>query len=140
MQKWEHEFHLDIENSKVLHEFISSNGNLKTPILPCNALQGGRVNAIKLFYEATEQESIAYLDVKRKNKIIINNKNCIFIFFQVTSLYPYVNMYCNFPVGPPEIIKSNFDDISTYFGICKLNILPPSKLFLGVLGMKTSDG
>ncbi len=103
-----------------MQKFTNEHGGIKTPIRPREALQGGRVNAIKLYYEAPEGEHIAYLDV--------------------TSLYPYVNMYCDFPVGPPEIIKSKFKNISTYFGLCKLKILPPRQLFLPVLGMKTSTG
>jgi hypothetical protein len=41
-----------------------------------------------------------------------------------------------FPVGHPEIITENFDEISSYFSLAKVKILPPKKLFYPVLPVK----
>ncbi len=42
--------------------FAGLQERLKTPIKPRDALQGGWVNSIKLYYEAKENECISYLD------------------------------------------------------------------------------
>nr|XP_042911198.1 uncharacterized protein LOC107437164 [Parasteatoda tepidariorum] len=44
-----------------------------------------------------------------------------------------VSKYCKYPVGHPEIITSNFQDVSIYFGIVKCKVVPPRGLFLPVL-------
>ncbi|GFU17785.1 uncharacterized protein TNCV_722021 [Trichonephila clavipes] len=54
---------------------------------------GGRTNGIQLFYEGCAK----YIDF--------------------TSLYPWVNKYCEYPVGHPEIITEDFRDIDSYFGL-----------------------
>ncbi|GFS38667.1 uncharacterized protein NPIL_244541 [Nephila pilipes] len=51
----------------------------------------------------------------------------------VTSLYPWVNKYCEYPVGHPEIITDGFRDIDTYFGLVKCKVSPPKKLYHPVL-------
>ena len=43
------------------------------------------------------------------------------------------------PVGHPEIITENFQDISNYFGIIKCRILPPRGLLHPVLPYRTND-
>ena len=48
-------------------------------------------------------------------------------------MYPSVNKYGRYPVGHPEIITSEFKDISEYFGIAKAKILPPKRLYHPVL-------
>ena len=77
---------------------------------------GGRTNAIRLYAEADENTVIRYYDV--------------------TSLYPYVNKNARYPVGHPVIITDNFQDMSQYFGIAKVKILPPRNLYLPVLPYK----
>ena len=64
-------------------------------------------------------------------------------YFDFTSLYPYVQKYRTFPIGHPEIIIKNFNDISEYFGFVKLKILAPykfSSLYLSVLPIKAING
>ena len=74
---------------------------------------GGRTNAVRLYAEADENTVLRYYDV--------------------TSLYPYINKTSKYPVGHPEIITHNFKDVSEYFGICKVKVLPPKNLYLPVL-------
>ncbi|GFW59977.1 uncharacterized protein TNCV_4864321 [Trichonephila clavipes] len=39
------------------------------------------------------------------------------IHIDFTGLYPWVNKYCEYPVGHPEIITEDFRDIDSYFGL-----------------------
>ena len=66
-----------------------------------------------MYHECKDDEKISYLD---------------FI-----SLYPSVQKSGKYPVDHPKIITSNFEDISSYFGIIKCQILPPQDLWLPVL-------
>lgn len=79
-------------------------------------LQGGRTDTTKLYYKAKTGEKIKYVDF--------------------TSLYPWTNKYCRYPLYHPQIITDNFEDISKYFGLCKLKILPPRKLYHAVLAYR----
>ena len=74
---------------------------------------GGRTNAIRLYAEADEQTTIKYYDV--------------------TSLYPFINKGSEYPLGHPTIITSNFKDVSEYFGIALVKVTPPNDLFFPVL-------
>ena len=64
-------------------------------------------------FTANEQEKIKYVDFM--------------------SLYPWVNKYCQYPVGHSTIITKNFGDIKDYFGNAKFKILPPRGLFHPIL-------
>ena len=75
---------------------------------------GGRTNAATLYHKVAEDEQIRYVDV--------------------TSLYPWVNKNAEYPVGHPVIITSPEDqDISHYFGVATIDILPPFGLYHPVL-------
>ena len=54
-------------------------------------------------------------------------------YVDFTSLYPYVNKYCEYPRGHPKIITNPVRDLSVYFGIAKVKILPPRGLYHPVL-------
>jgi len=71
---------------------------------------GGRNNASKLQYHVQGDEQKKYVDF--------------------TSLYPWVNKYWH-----PDIIKSHFKDLDTYFGIgqVKVNLIIPYYL-IGPMG------
>ena len=56
------------------------------------------------------------------------------------SLYPSVNKYAKYVCGHPDIITSNFKDLSHYFGLAKVKVLPPRNLFHPVLPYTTRDG
>lgn len=47
-----------------------------------------------------------------------------------------MNKYARYPVKEPKIITRNFSDITNYFGIAKIKILPPRKLYHPVLPQK----
>ncbi|CAG2190801.1 unnamed protein product [Mytilus edulis] len=68
--------------------------NYVTPLEPRNAFSGGRTEAFKLYHEAKDGEQIKYYDV--------------------TSLYPFINKTGKAVLGHPSIITENFGDISNY--------------------------
>jgi hypothetical protein len=77
------------------------------------AFYGGRTNCIVLHYIAKLGEIINYFDV--------------------TSLYPYVQKVSRYPLGHPIIITNNFGDIREYFGFAQVRVLPPRRLYHPVL-------
>lgn len=109
---WEHQFRYQVEKNEALQHFISTL-DLQERLDPRDSFFGGRTNAVKLHYKAKENEKIRYFDF--------------------TSLYPWTNKYCRYPVGHPTIITKDFGDISNYFGLAKIKILPPRQLYHPVL-------
>ncbi|XP_055349061.1 uncharacterized protein LOC129595951 [Paramacrobiotus metropolitanus] len=51
----------------------------------------------------------------------------------MVSLYPYINKTGQYPVGHPEMIISDFDDVKNYFGMVFCQVIPPEKLHFPVL-------
>ena len=54
-------------------------------------------------------------------------------YVNFTSLYPWVNKYCQYPVCHTKVITQGFRDIKDYFGIAEVKILPPRGLYQPVL-------
>ena len=81
--------------------------NLSEPLKPKDCFKGGRTNAYRLYYEVQDGEKIYHIDI--------------------CSLYPYINKYGEYPIGHPEIIVSNFDDIRNYFGFVKCIVSCPDR-------------
>lgn len=54
-------------------------------------------------------------------------------YYDLTSLYQWINKYCRYPLGNPTILTGDFRDISDYFGIAKVKVLPARSLFHPVL-------
>jgi len=115
---WECEYDDLLQYDNEFKLFIK-NCELSEPIRPRDALFGGRTNAFKLYHKCNENEEIKYVDF--------------------TSLYPYVQKYCEYPIGHPKIITENFDRIENYFGIIKCVVLPPKKLYLPILPAKINN-
>ena len=86
---WEHEWDWACKNDEELKAFLKENKILE-PINLRDALFGGRTNAIKLYYNCEPGEMIMYYDY--------------------TSLYPFVQKYGIFPYGHPRIITENFEN------------------------------
>jgi hypothetical protein len=80
---------------------------------PRDALHGGRTNNLKFGYKVRENETILYYDF--------------------TSLYPYVLANRQFPLGHPEVITCDFEGVENYFGFVSCKVLPPKQLYLPVL-------
>ena len=82
---------------------------------PRDAFYGGRTEAVTLYAvaEPDQGESIQYVDF--------------------TSLY-WVNKNCLYPIGHPQIINElDSTDLSQYFGLAKVTIVPPFGLYMPVL-------
>lgn len=87
--------------------------NLINRLQPRDAFFGGRTNAVQLYYHVQPDEQIRYVDY--------------------TSLYPFVNKTCQYPVGHPQIINNPPFSIDEYFGLALCKILPPRELYHPVL-------
>ena len=93
--------------------------NLQEPLKPKQAFKGGRTNGFQLFCEVKPNETISHIDV--------------------VSLYPYVNKHCEYPVGHPQIIVSDFDDVKNYFGFVHCVVDCPSEDYFPVLPVTIND-
>jgi hypothetical protein len=114
---WEHEWDSLVETDENVRQFVK-----KTDIQPCikprDALFGGRTNAVKLYHECSEDERIDYYDV--------------------TSLYPWVQRTKSFPIGKIKIITEKFDNIDKYFGLIQCRVLAPRKLNFPILPVRVN--
>ena len=58
----------------------------------------------------------------------------------VTSLYPWENKNCTYPIGHPQIITQPDDQsIHSYFGLALVDILPPARLFHPMLPVRSGQ-
>lgn len=110
---WECEWkHLKKSNSEIT-QFLNTH-QLKSRLEPRDAFYGGRTNAVQLYRKTDPGEEIRYVDY--------------------TSLYPWVNKNCAYPVGHPTIItQPEGTDISGYCGLVKCVVVPPHNLYHPVL-------
>ncbi|XP_055389326.1 uncharacterized protein LOC129618545 [Condylostylus longicornis] len=88
------------------------------------AIFGGRTEVFKLYYKIQANEKICYYDF--------------------TSLYPYVNKNCKYPIGHPKIYNSQEclqfeNDISKIDGLIKCAVLPPQNLWLPILPIRANN-
>ena len=112
---WECDWDREVKTNPDLCQFLNTL-EIVDPLQPRDAFFGGRTNAVKLHHEVDEAsgEKIKYIDV--------------------TSLYPWVNKTQEYPIGHPKIIANNVNqDIHQYFGMAKVDILPPYNLYHPVL-------
>ena len=110
---WEHEWDLMVKDNDDIKSFCK-NTNVRSAIKPRDALFGGRTNAAKLYHKCLHGEKIKYYDV--------------------TSLYPFVQKTGCYPFGAPIIITDVYNnDINNYFGLIQCEILAPRKLRFPVL-------
>ena len=85
------------------------------PLEPREGFTGGRVNAIRLYYEPEPDEEKRFVDF--------------------TSLYPYICKYGLFPLGHADVYWG--DKIpDKVVGMLKCKVLPPSNLYHPVLPCK----
>lgn len=89
---------------------------IKSRLSPRDAFKGGRTEAARMYWNIDSCPNgvgVGYVDF--------------------TSLYPWTNLKCKYPVGHPKIITSNFDSLDSYFGLVQCSVLPPQRLLNGVL-------
>lgn len=111
---WECDFQI-LAKTPVFKAFLKTH-EIPGPLIPRESFFGGRTNAVKLFYKAKSDERICYYDV--------------------CSLYPYVNKNKTYPIGHPKVITQDFAEINQYFGLIKCKVLPPPNLYFPVLPAK----
>ncbi|XP_061168350.1 uncharacterized protein LOC133177309 [Saccostrea echinata] len=110
---WEHEFDQEVQRDVTLQNYVSGL-NIPYPLNPRDALYGGRTNATKLY---CDEGDMRYVDV--------------------CSLYPYVLKHRPFPLGHPQIITDDYQDVRSYFGLIHCRVLPPQGLYHPVLSYRT---
>ena len=116
VEMWECQWQKLVDTNAEVQSFLASL-ELVPPLEPREAFFGGRTGAVAMHAVAGEGEEIRYTDI--------------------TSLYPWVNKTCTYPVGHPEIITQPEDQrIHSYFGIATVDILPPAGLFHPVLPVR----
>ena len=115
VSQWECDWDRLAKSDADLSTFVAQQSDASAPLQPRDAFFGGRTNAVRLHHRASRAgETIRYQDV--------------------TSLYPWVTKYALYPVGHPTILTDiEHVDVTQYFGICKITIIPPRGLFHPVL-------
>ena len=116
IQIWECVWDSQVKTNVEVQRFLAS-FDLVPPLEPRNAFFGGRTEAVALHAVTCDNEEIRYVDI--------------------TSLYPWVNKNCEYPIGHPTIITQPVDQsIHSYFGLACVDILPPVGLFHPVLPVR----
>ena len=119
LEMWECEWDTFVDTNADVQCFLASL-ELVPPLEPREAFYGGRTGAVALHAVAGEGEEIHYVDV--------------------TSLYPWVNKNCPYPIGHSHIITQPVDQsLGSYFGIATVDILPPAGLFHPVLPVRSGN-
>ncbi|CAH0559292.1 unnamed protein product [Brassicogethes aeneus] len=124
---WECEFLKMLKTDEGIRTHVNNNyiKYLQPPLNPRDSFFGGRTNAVKLHHKIsnTGDEKICYYDV--------------------CSLYPYINKYKKYPIGRPEIHigdeKCRKLPLDTVEGIINCSVLPPRSLYHPVLPYKCNN-
>lgn len=93
--------------------------HIKSRLSPRDAFKGGRTETARMAWNIETCKygvGVGYVDF--------------------TSLYPWTNLHCKYPVGHPIIITSDFGPLDSYFGLVQCSVLPPQKLEHGVLPVR----
>ncbi len=113
VEMWECQWNRLKKENESIRSFVQSL-DLVTRLEPREAFYGGRTNAVKLHHVTEDDEHIHYVDF--------------------TSLYPWVNKNCVYPMGHPVILSEpGHTDLSQFFGLVKCRVLPPYELYHPVL-------
>jgi len=113
---WECDWKKQVQENPTVKAFVNQLERVD-PLEPRDAFFGGRTGAVSLYANTQGDEEILYADV--------------------TSLYPWVNKTQEYPLGHPEIITQPRQCLDEYFGLAKVDILPPAKLFHPVLPVRS---
>lgn len=112
---WECGFRKELERNSVIKKYIQTL-ELVEPLEPTDAFYGGHTEAFKLYEESSHEKKLRYFDV--------------------TSLYPFINKSGKIPLGHPEVITDDFSSIDKYEDLIKCKILPQRGLYIPVLPIK----
>ena len=118
-ETWECQWDEQVRTNQAVQRFLNS-FDLVPPLQARDSFFGGRTEAVALHAVVGEGEEIRYCDI--------------------TSLYPFVNKTCKYPIGHPQIITQPTDQsIQSYFGLALVDILPPPGLFHPVLPVRCGE-
>ena len=118
-EEWECNFKRKLAVDPELQDMIKDL-EWTAPLDPKEALFGGRTGLSCCYHKTVHGERIDYVDY--------------------TSLYPWLKKYGTYPLGHPTIMKNPVDqDIQSYFGVAKVDIIAPEGLFHPVLPMKIGE-
>ena len=113
---WECDFKKELKQNKPLLDLVKNMTWIES-LDPRHTFYGGQTGMAKCFLKAEEGEQILYEDF--------------------TSLYPTINKYGAYPIGHPQILVNPPDqDIHSYFGIAKVDVIAPENLLHPVLPVK----
>ena len=125
IEKWECEWTEEKKKKSEVKNTVQAY-HIAEPLCVREALFGGRTNAVKLFCEEIPGKTvIRYFDIK--------------------SLYPFVQSRCKYPEGHPKryITKKEIGPLNTIHerikGLIKCTVKPPRQLYIPVLPMRTPD-
>ena len=114
--EWECEWEKKVKTTPAIQTFLQTM-EMVPPLQPREAFFGGRTGAVSLYHQVGPGEKIYYVDV--------------------TSLYPWVNKNAYYPLGHPKIeFEPANQDLSEYFGLALVTILPPRGLYHPVLPVR----
>ena len=113
IEKWECDFDKEMKNISEEEKLFLESLDLVERLDIRDGLYGGRTESFRLYWKK-------YLDF-------------LFSYYDICSLYPFVNDTMFYPEGHPDVITHNFDVIDNYFGVAKVKVLPPRNLFIPVL-------
>ena len=142
---WECEWKRELEQDPETVDFFDACVQPNIPfVLPCldpkDALKGGRVDCTRMYWDAFPPMTVPMKGMER-----LLRENCT-LYIDVTSLYPYVNMYGTYPIGHPYIMRGGefeFDMThpieDRYFGFVYCRVLPPRDLFHRVFPLSVSS-
>ncbi|CAH0553368.1 unnamed protein product [Brassicogethes aeneus] len=124
---WECEFRKLLKTDEDVIACVNNNYKKysQQPLNPRDSFFGGRTNAVKLHHKISNigDEKIHYYDM--------------------CSLYPFINKYKKYPIGHPKIHIGNEEckklSMDTVDGIIKCSILPPRNLYHPVLPYKCNN-
>ena len=116
--QWECDWEQKLATESQVQQFVDGL-RVVPPLEPRDAFFGGRTEAFTLHAETKECDKIKYYDV--------------------TSLYPFINKTGKYVVGHPVVATENFRKLDTYEGLVKCKVIPPRGLFLPVLPQKVND-
>ena len=116
VELWECEWAALVRDDPTVKAFVNQLESVE-PLEPRDAFFGGRTGAVSLYAQTQGEEEIHYMDV--------------------TSLYPWVNKNAVYPLDHPDIITQPRPCLDDYFGLAKVDILPPLELFHPVLPVRS---
>ena len=111
----------DFMNNNKMKKFRTSYP-ITTALNPRDALYGGRTEVFSTYKKITNT-----LSCSRMN------------YFDIMSLYPSVNLFDDYPINHETRYYNQKKWKTDWFGLAKISILPPRKLYHPVLPMKINN-